>query len=352
MDELASFLTPSARLDVKLLALQQVLGLSASAEGAAALSCPAVLAALASLLKDPVEPVSSEACLVLVNLSSSSTTCSTILNLQPPIVPILIQLMQDKRGSKAKLAEKASMLISNLSREQGAAREVNKQMVSAGLKIGQIVSLLYKEGEEPLPYLGPTLSNLSQLGEVRTQLLSEDQDLLQKLLPFTEYTKSHVARGGVVGCLRNLSFSPASHPWLMGPKVDLVPRLVLPLAGPTPENLTDEEIEALPLDLQYLDDDKKIEEDLDIRTMLLETLNQLCATRQGRELMREKNIYVILRQFHNQEQDDTVRLAAENLVDILIKSEDEIKIDNYKDVEVPKDMVPELEKMDEPYLKT
>ena len=45
-------------------------------------------------------------------------------------------------------------------------------------------------------------------------------------------------------------------------------------------------------------------------------------------------------------------MAAENLVDILIKSEDEIKIDNYKDVEVPKDMVPELEKMDEPYLKT
>ena len=228
------------------------------------------------------------------------------------------------------------MLISNLSREQTAAREVNKQMVSAGLKIEEIVSLLCKEGEEPLPYLGPTLSNLSQLGEVRTQLLSENQDLLQKLLPFTEYTKSHVARGGVVGCLRNLSFSPASHPWLMGPKVDLVPRLVLPLAGPTPEDLTDEEIEALPLDLQYLDDDKKIEEDLDIRTMLLETLNQLCATRyaipfrdtlqkiqflklprQGRELMREKNIYVILRQFHNQEQDDTVRFV--NLEVIVIK---------------------------------
>ena len=39
-------------------------------------------------------------------------------------------------------------------------------------------------------------------------------------------------------------------------------------------------------------------------------------------------------------------------MDILIKTEDEIKIDNYKEVEVPKDMVPELEKMDEPYLKT
>ena len=85
--------------------------------------------------------------------------------------------------------------------------------------------------------------------------------------------------------------------------------------------------------------------------------------------MREKNIYVILRQFHKQEEDGAVRfelyaffspsnrtswtrLAAENLVDILIKSEDEIKIDNYKEVDVPNDMVPELEKMDEPFLKT
>ena len=83
--------------------------------------------------------------------------------------------------------------------------------------------------------------------------------------------------------------------------------------------------------------------------------------------MREKNIYVILRQFHKQEGDEAVRcvcifcfvsnslwnrLAAENLVDILIKTEEEIKIDNYKELDVPKDMVPELEKMDEPYLKT
>ena len=89
---------------------------------------------------------------------------------------------------------------------------------------------------------------------------------------------------------------------------DDLPRLVLPLAGPSPEELTDEEMEGLPMDLQvspapyshstfscalsslvlthththppqYLDEDKKVEEDLDIRTMLLEALTQLCATR-------------------------------------------------------------------------
>ena len=39
--------------------------------------------------------------------------------------------------------------------------------------------------------------------------------------------------------------------------------------------------------------------------------------RQGRELMREKNIYVILRQFHNQEQYDTVRFV--NLEVVVLK---------------------------------
>ena len=47
----------------------------------------------------------------------------------------------------------------------------------------------------------------------------------------------------------------------------------------------------------------------------------------------------------------TSRLAAENLVDILIKTEEEIKVDNYKDVEVPEDVIPTLDKMDEPYLQ-
>lgn len=351
MDELASFLTPESRVDVKLLALQQVLGVSVTPEGVSALSIPPVLAALASLLSDPLEPVSSEACLILVNLCSSVGSCSSILALEPPVVPTLLKLMQDKRGLKSKLAEKASMLLSNLSREQGCARKVHAQMIKADYKVAHLVSLLCEEGEGNLEYLGPALSNLSQITEVRSELLAPEHGLLLKLLPFTEYKKSTVTRGGVVGVLRNCCFSLASHPWLLGPQVDMATRLVLPLAGPSPEELTDEEMEGLPMDLQYLDEDKKVEEDLDIRTMLLEALTQLCATRKGREEVRSKNIYIILRQFHKQETDPAVGLAAENLVDILIKTEEEIKVDNYKDVEVPEDVIPTLDKMDEPYLQ-
>ena len=84
--------------------------------------------------------------------------------------------------------------------------------------------------------------------------------------------------------------------------------------------------------------------------MLLEGLTQLCATKAGRVAMRDMNVYVVLRQFHKVEKDRACLLAAENIIDILIKTEDEINLDNYKDVEVPDDVVDKLNKMDECYL--
>ena len=128
-------------------------------------------------------------------------------------------------------------------------------------------------------------------------------------------------------------------------EVDLLPRLLLPLAGPTPDIFSEEEVEKLPIDLQYLDEDKKIEEDPDIRKLLLESLLQLCATKKAREIIRDQNAYLILRELHKIESDESVQLACENVVDILIKKEDEINFDNYKSVDVPEDIHEKFEKL-------
>ena len=95
---------------------------------------------------------------------------------------------------------------------------------------------------------------------------------------------------------------------------------------------------------QYLDEDKKIEEDSDIRKLLLEALLQLCSTKKAREIIRDQNAYLILRELHKIESDETVKLACENVIDILIKKEDEIKFDNYKTVEVPEDLHAKFDK--------
>ena len=67
-------------------------------------------------------------------------------------------------------------------------------------------------------------------------------------------------------------------------------------------------------------------------------------------LFREKNAYVILRELHKIEKNREVLLACENLVDILIKKEQEISIEKYTDVEVPDDVVEKLNEIDKEYL--
>lgn len=61
-----------------------------------------------------------------------------------------------------------------------------------------------------------------------------------------------------------------AHQWLLSEDVDLLPALLLPLAGP--EQFDEDDMQKLPEDLQYLPDDKKREEDPDIRRILLEAL--------------------------------------------------------------------------------
>ncbi len=165
-----------------------------------------------------------------------------------------------------------------------------------------------------LHYLGPLVSNLSQLTSVRAALMDRSGCVIQRLLPFTGYPGSRGRRGGVVGAIRNCCFDEERHDWLLGSDVDILPRLLLPLAGPTPDGADPEEVERLPLDLQYLDESKKVEEDPDLRRMLLEAITQLCATRSGRCAVRDAGSYAVLKELHAKEEDRAVKLACENLV--------------------------------------
>ena len=67
-------------------------------------------------------------------------------------------------------------------------------------------------------------------------------------------------------------FTAAYHDWLLGDDVDILPRLLLPLAGP--EEFDDDDMAKLPDELQYLEPDKQREDDPDIRKMLVEAVHQ------------------------------------------------------------------------------
>jgi len=64
-----------------------------------------------------------------------------------------------------------------------------------------------------------------------------------------------------------------SHEWLLNEQVDILPRLLLPLAGP--EEFDEDDMEKLPVDLQYLEPDKKREPIANIRCMLVEAIHKV-----------------------------------------------------------------------------
>lgn len=335
------FLQLGSRIELKSLALDNVLGLTATEEGMALLAnVKGIFTLLATIAEeDKSEPLRKNAALALINLSADkSTALKMTTEKQPTLVTKLWKIITKEIHP---VVDPACMILSNLTIDEVCCANVYDSLSKNQVTLDIITDMLCRVNSDPqgakLHYLGPLISNLSQLSEVRHQLLLNNGQLVKKLLPFTEYKESSLRRGGVIGAIRNCCFDTNCHDLLLN-QLDLLPRLTLPLAGPTPDCFEEDEIEKLPIDLQYLDQDKDIEHDADIRKLLLEALCQLCATRKGRERIREQNVYLILRELHKVEKDENVKLACENVVDILIKKEEEIKLDNYREVNVPDDI--------------
>jgi hypothetical protein len=353
LKEMLQFLDLRARVDLKSVSLTYILGLTGSSEGIVLISkVPDVFVLLTALaVDDKSEPLQKDAALALINLSANPEAASIMMQMGDASVKIMAKLWEAVVKGLTMTADPACMILSNLTIDKMCCDRVHDSFTKNGVTLDKIVTTLCKEPEPdndmPKPklhYLGPFLSNLSQLSDVREELLAHSAQLLHRLLPFTEYKSSTVRRGGVIGAIRNCCFDTSTHVMLLT-ELDILPRLLLPLAGPTPEDIDESDIEHLPIDLQYLDEDKVVEEDADIRKLLLEALVQLCATKKAREIMRDQSTYFILRELHKTEEDENVKLACENVVDILIKKEDEIQLDNYKDVEVPEDMVEKIADM-------
>lgn len=361
LKELLKFVQIGARLDLKAVAVEHVLGLTGTPEGVEAVyNNSQLLVSLISLLDDRTVPISKDASLCLVNISANEKGARNLLKLDvnkdcPPLqVPpenIAKQCLTQIFNKESKIADHCCMILSNLTRPKHLIEDVIDIIEKSGRFYDELIDIFTKKEynqNAKLHYLGPVLSNLSQSNKVRKYILDKNKCVIQRLLPFTEYKESLIRRGGVVGTLKNCCFETDCHEWLLSEDVDILPRLLLPLAGP--EEFDEEDNDKLPLDLQYLPEDKVREEDPDIRCILLEAITQLCSKRINREFIRDKNTYVILRELHKWEKDRKALVACENLVDILIRTEEEIAEDNLKEVVVPDHLTENFDKINEDVL--
>lgn len=142
---------------------------------------------------------------------------------------------------------------------------------------------------------------------------------VSKLVVFTEHA-SNVRRKGVASTIKNIAFDTDSHASLLSSsEINILPYLLLPLAGP--EEYDDEETAKMPPELQLLPPEKKRDSDTTILTTHLETLLLLSSSPSGRAVMREASVYPFIRECHLHVEDDDVRDACERLVQLLLRPE-------------------------------
>ncbi|KAG7316874.1 hypothetical protein KOW79_019172 [Hemibagrus wyckioides] len=341
--EMLSFLRLDTRADVKGQATECILGLTGTRDGCRYLRTrPDFLKALVTLTADVSIAIVKDCYHALVNLSADETLHKPLVK-DAGILPMLLNHLLDPEYD---FSDRICSILSNLSRHERTCVDLLHKLQEQNIGMAKIVEIFCTEGfnkKASLHYLGPLLSNLTQLPEARHFILDRDRCVIQRLLPFTQYEASVTRRGGVVGTLRNCCFDYSHHEWLLS-EVDILPFLLLPLAGP--EELSEEENEGLPVDLQYLPEDKRREEDPDIRKMLIETLLLLTATKVGRQILKKKNVYPIMREFHKWEKEPHVISACEKLIQVLIGDEPEAGMENLMEVEIPEDVEQKLKELD------
>ncbi|XP_064124286.1 protein HGH1 homolog [Loxodonta africana] len=346
--ELLPFLMPGARAELQAEAARHVLALTGSGPGRALLAGQAaLLRALAELAAAPVPAPACDASRALVNLAADPGLHELLLAADPGLPARLLGRALDPQWP---WADEAAAALSNLSREPAPCAAVMAVLEAAEPGepvLERLVRALCTPGynaRAPLHYLGPLLSNLCQRPAARAFLLDPDRCMIQRLLPFTHYPDSSVRRGGVVATLRNCCLEHRHHEWLLGSEVDILPFLLLPLAGP--EDFSEEEMERLPIDLQYLPPDKQREPDVNIRKMLIEAIMLLTATATGRQQVRDQGAYLVLRELHSWEPEPAVRVTCEKLIQVLIGDEPERGMENLLEVQVPEDVEWQLQQLD------
>lgn len=98
-------------------------------------------------------------------------------------------------------------------------------------------------------FIGHVFSHFSQISSGRKLFCNKSQ-LFQRVIPFTHFEDSNIRRSGAIGLIKNVCFDTKLHEWLLNDDVDILPFILLPLAGP--EEYDDEDNDKFPTELQVI----------------------------------------------------------------------------------------------------
>ncbi|CAD5121627.1 DgyrCDS10121 [Dimorphilus gyrociliatus] len=294
---------------------------------------------------DAVQPsdvsLSTMAIKTLINLSASNDSLSqTIIAHDKAINTLTAEAL----NPKSDICNNSSMLLRNLTTNMIICHQYYEHLKSkTDVTIFSFIDAFFDGTyeKETTTHISNILRNLMQCPDVR-RILSEKREVIKKFTSFL----SPVARNDVryeasLGLMHNLCWQKELHEWLLTDNsVGILTRLLEPLAGP--EEFDDDEMEKLPIELQYLPGDKKREPVAEIRKLLIQTIHRLTVTKFGRDFIKDNGAYYILRELHKVEEHPGVMNVLESCIYCLIQDiEDKDDLDK---VEIPSDIEEKLMK--------
>ncbi|PFH48657.1 hypothetical protein AMATHDRAFT_76595 [Amanita thiersii Skay4041] len=327
------------QLDVAHDAFRALVNLSDSSLLMALLTESTFLTFIVAYIINPQSVLADLAAMLLSNLSSSSTTCAAIASMRVEVIsePKLANSWyptQSRCGSCP-----APVPYPSGEPRQVAALPLLLDAFIHGAQVEEDLSKRTRKGQ--LHFLASVFANLASSSVGRDffftphpkHLVDPQDDHLEyplsKIVTFTEH-KDTIRRGGVASAIKNCAFHVRGHRALLTPEsttiavppsnrpapgIDVLPFLLLPLAGPEEFDLEDQEKLLEPL--QFLPPTKKREMDIVIRLTHVETLLLLCHTRWGRDYLRQHGVYEIVRVAHENESEDKVQEHIERLVQLI-----------------------------------
>ncbi|KAF8649277.1 hypothetical protein AX16_005905 [Volvariella volvacea WC 439] len=280
--------------------------------------------------------------MLLSNLTSSSAACATVLSIKTEVI-----LNSKQPNGFYATQSRSGTCPAPVPYPTGETRTVPvlPLLVDAFVQGAQVdpSDLAKRTRKGDLHFLASVFANVTVSPAGREFFLTpcenpldgdaEKEYPLAKVVSFTEH-KDTIRRGGVASIIKNCCFNSKAHQAILTPSsekvavapstevapgIDVLPNLLLPLAGPEEFDLEDQEKLLEPL--QFLSPDKKREQDTVIRLTHVESLLLLCHTRWGRDYQRQHGVYEIVRATHENETVDKISEHIERLV-MLIKGEE------------------------------
>ncbi|WWC92461.1 uncharacterized protein L201_007419 [Kwoniella dendrophila CBS 6074] len=318
---------------------------------------------LVSYTANTTSPLSPLTSMLLSNLTSHPSLVSSLTNLTIPLVPLpkskhyppwFLPASASSSSTTHPDYRDPTYLPPNKEAEQGDEIEIDairalvqafEDGASEGVKEGKSESK--RKGE--CHFLSSVFANISMAPSTRHLLLTprppfphpstadpsdQDEPLLSKIVVYTEHPDT-IRRGGALGCIKNCAMDRGSMGWLLASEhdrvrlpsdptrrvkgVDVLPYVLSPLMGP--EEYDIDEMESLPPTLQFLPPEKQRERDTVLRMMGVEILLLLCTTFTGREALRTRGAYNVVRELHKVETDQQIIDSITRLVNLLQRDE-------------------------------